>query len=186
MPRRQNRITTQSLEQAGIAGVPGPNVSDDIQLTYSLGDLSPLLPALPQNTIYWLAARAALGAGQYSGFTLAPRANSHLLVAYLENNSVGAAELILDFGLTANVVAAAQSFEDPAAVVTTANIETGSTPLGGAGAGLQIPAGAAAPAGLYPIRVSPGNRFTVLNTVVNQAIACLVVWREVAAPPPTL
>lgn len=184
MPRRQNRITNRALEVAGITGTPGPDVSDNIQLTYSLGDLSPLMPGLPYGT-FWATLIEPAVAGEQSGMDLRPPSDSLILIHYVQNLSAQASHFGLNNAIGGTVQNVdAPTMEDPLNVVSRSILRSGTN--FGPVAGVALAAGAVAPANLFPMRLSPGNVFAFVGDALNTIMTWLVIWTEAPQPPVAL
>lgn len=184
MPRRQTRVTNRALELAGVDATPGPDVSDDIQLTYILGDLSPLMSPLPIRS-FWSASSQVAQAGEQSGFDIRPPPDSAIFIHYVENQSGQACHFGYGAQLNGTIgVAIVPDAQDPAGSVSRSGIRRATN--WGLIPGVALAAGAVAPANLFPLRVSPGNFFRVCGDVVNTQMLWIVIWQEVPPTPAAL
>lgn len=184
MPRRQNRVTNLALELAGVDPLPGPDVSDNIQLVYVVGDLSPLMSPLPVRS-FWSATSQAAQAAEQSGWEILPPPDSAIFIMYIENQSAQGAHFGYGAALGGTVrVAIPPDAADPAGSVTRCGMWRGTN--WGAIPGVAVAAGAVAPANLFPLRVSPGNHFRFVGDNINTLMQWLVIWQEVPLPPDRL
>lgn len=183
MPRTQSRITSRALELAGVDAIPGPKVSDDIQLVYLLGDLSPLMPPLP--IVHCSMITGSVGvAAVYSGIDIRPPPGSAIEILALYNGSVTNSEWRLELALDANIVAEATDFTDPLGYVSRCVLRRGTSSV--AVQGWAVAANSYSPGEPLPIIVSPGNIFCWANVTVNTTATMRILWREIAVPPQTL
>lgn len=181
--RRSTRAIARALELAGIEGARGPDVSDNIQLTYLLSDLSPLMPPLGIIRFYMFEIRPQVPA-VFSGIDIRPPPDSAIEIFFLRNNSAIDAHWILGDALDANLAAIVPDFWDPAGVVSRCVMRDGTRTA--AVLGFTLAAGATEQEILYPIIVQPGNSFCMTGIVANTLINFDVCWREVPAPPTVL
>lgn len=183
MPRRQTRITSAALQLAGVEAMPGPNVSDDIQLVYMLGDLSRLMPPLPFVHCCLVSGNAGVAA-EFSGIdvTAPPHAAIEILCAY--NGSATGTEWGLEQVLDAGTVPEVTDWTDPAAYVTRCRLRRGTRLT--ACQGFDVAANSYADPNSLPILVSPGNSWCWTNVVANTVATMRVLYREVAVPTAVL
>jgi len=183
MPRRQTRITSSALQLAGVEPIPGPNVSDDIQLVYTLGDLSKLMPPLPFVHCCIVSGQAGVAA-IFSGIDLMAPPHAAVEILALYNGGAVATEWGLEQVLDANINIETTDWTDPQGYATRARLRRGTRVA--AAQGFDVGIGAYAAAGSLPILVSPGNTFCWTNDVANNVATMRMLYREVAVPAAAL
>lgn len=183
MPRRQTRITSSALQLAGVEPIPGPNVSDDIQLVYLLGDLSKLMPPLPFVHCCIVSGQAGVAA-VFSGIELMAPPHAAVEVLALYNASATPSEWGLEQILDANINPEATDWTDPQGYVSLARLRRGTRVA--AAQGFDVAATSYADAASLPILVSPGNTFCWTNDVANTVATMRMLYREVAVPAAVL
>jgi len=180
MPRKTDRDFTQAFQASGILdGLVGPLVSDNIQMTYVLGDLGELLNIVRFPRRYTSANSPAV-VGNFSTLKVVPPPDGAILVFHLRNTD---ALLGVSLMVTPNAALVGETnltvgFETQRP--TRATFSFGST-LASLGTGLIMDAASDLPfANQRPIIVPPGDMITLQGLAANTLLdVCQFAWQEI-------
>jgi len=179
MARNQNRPgILAALDFARVTELTkGPKVSDDIQLTYSLGDLTRLIPALasPQ---YVLTDVGPVQVVNFSFITITPPPDSAIVIPWFRNDR--AAVRFLWSVTTVDPISLGRNPISADVVIGGAprsRLEegNGSNP----GNNIILAGGADLPANFPPLIVPPGSLFYAMSDTINASVDLTVAWLEV-------
>ncbi len=185
MSRVQSRVTNQALELAGIQrGDQGPRISDNIEMTYSMGDLSFLLAPIPGADGFTLAGAAGV-ALLFSGVELHAPPESGIQITHVENLEASACGFLIAAGasLDDNLTTVTPTTASPVGS-TRAFIQTGTSAV--SPATIEIPASASLPQATLPIKIFPGEHFLFIQKTANTLMRVNLFWREVPIVSATL
>jgi len=177
--RNQNRPgILGALEFARIQELAkGPKVSDDIQLTYSLGDLSALIPALAAPR-YAMTEVGPVQVATRSFITIKPPPDSAIIVPWFRNDKIAPTLL---WGVTstdpitlgrATVSADVQIGGAPRAITEDGN---GADP----GGNILLAAGEDLPSNFPPLVIPPGSLMYWMSDANNDSVNLTMTWIEV-------
>jgi len=167
MPRTQTRDIERALRAAEIDETkPGPKVSDNIQLTYQLDDLSHLVPAIAGVRGFYLIIVAAVVA--LRGIVeVAPPPDSSIVIEYWEN--LFTSNIVYSVGdsrLDGNIGARPPVFTTGG---TPRSIVRDGTASGVVVAGLSLLGSQERPVTLEPLVVIPGQVMRFTDSTPNEA-----------------
>ena len=179
MPRANARQgLLAALRFAGILDTSkGADVSDNIQLNYSLGDLSHLIPAIVSPR-YVMTEVGPLSVANRSIIQISPPADSAIVVPWFRNDD--AAALLLWSVTTVDPIQLARAS-------VSADVQIGGAPRSlleegnGAnpGSNIRLVGGGELPANFPPIVVPPGNILYWMTNNNNDLVEITVTWIEV-------
>lgn len=178
MPRKQDRDFTQAFQAAGILdALAGPLVSDQIQLTYVMGDLSELLNIVRFPRRYGTFTSAIVVARIAVVKVVAPP-DAAILVFHIRSGDPAAVNITVnDVVPLANEAVNASGFETQGP--TRSVVTGGDLAVGALGFGLDLATGEELSfANNRPIIVEPGRMLTAHSTVGLGLVGIEMAWQE--------
>lgn len=180
MPRKTDRDFTQAFQAAGILdALAGPQISDNIQMTYQVGDLAELLNIVRFPRRYATVVELAGGAGDESVVKVVPPPDGAVLFFHIRNSNVASVVEVEIGPITALVGEAvfAGGFETQGP--TRSVITNGDRPLTPAASGIFLNTETElAFANNRPIILEPGSMFTMTGPD-NTGITVEIGYQEI-------
>ncbi len=177
------------IQQADV----GPRISDNIQMVYTMGDLSGLLaPVRP--LYFWTRASSAALILNRSAFMLQSPPDSAVVLEWLQNVS-GAGTAVLYRMLDTDPITTLTNNDPPdwasggpprTSIVSRSLLTEGKILGAGAPAGvIQLADTESLPDRVPPIVITPGRFFVAFGAADNTAVTLNLSFREVPVPDPS-
>lgn len=184
MPRKTDRDFTQAFQAGGVLdALVGPLISDNIQMTYQMGDLGELLNIVRFPRRYSGPGSAAV-VGELSHVKLVPPPDGAALIFHLANQTVGVIVLVTISTIAPLTGEAVQTIGFETQGPTRSILSIGST-VAGFGTGLAMAADSELVfANQRPIILEPGNMLTITGPAANTGIGTIQLgWQEIPRAP---
>lgn len=180
MARNQTRNLNSLLQLAGVVdSAKGPKISDDIQLSYLVSDLSELISPLPRPTFIVTASRTAVAAVRSRiELRAPPEASIRLTWWRNEDATIHTWGVIAATGITANLDTIDVAADGVALGADNARamLQTGT---GGLSLPIFLPANSETANKFPDLIVPPGDILTFVTGIVNTSIQITMAWIEV-------
>jgi len=177
--RNQTRRLTDLLILAGVVPAEtakGPKISDDIQLTYQVDDLSLLAAPLRRPVFYATEVSPAVAVVR-GIIELHATPNAAIIVPWFRNDDAGQIltwNVVAATGITANLATIAPDVS--LGGVSRALFQEGT---GAPAVGLRLAAAAELPPNFPPLVLRPGDILQFRSELTNDAVEVTLAWREI-------